>query len=96
MGAQNRTGIKHLSLSTNSKNDRGKLVKRYLFTYADNKKVKSKSFYFGENVPQQEAFLFACNYGIELGLINISIQDCLQIFDEKKHPLLALGVRLDD
>ena len=57
----NVTGVPRLSIGT-TKNDRGYILRRYLICAEDNDGTKvHKSFYFGVNREQVDAFYDACS-----------------------------------
>lgn len=79
----NVTGIKGLSIGS-TKNDRGYLLARYLVNFKSEGKYKSKSFYFGKNLTQREAFNKACEYMMEIGLLADDFE-CDGVYLDFKH-----------
>ncbi len=80
----NITGVKHLSVSLNSRNDKGGIVKRYIVNWQTDK-PKSKSFYFGERVNIKDAFILACIFMIENKITKLTIEECIDIFNSQEH-----------
>ncbi|MEW4367632.1 hypothetical protein ABVT42_19325 [Aliikangiella sp. GXAS 306] len=78
----NVTGIKGLSIGR-TKNDRGYELSRYCVT-----KPSPKSFYFGKNKRQYDAYLIACEYLIENGLLNSTKKHLKKIYIEYRHEYL--------
>jgi len=82
----NITGIKGLSIGS-TKNDRGYTLNRYIVNYSDSGKSKAKSFYFGARQSQINAFNKACEFMLDIGLIDDDV-NCQDIYNEFKHESL--------
>lgn len=84
----NITGIKGLSIGS-TKNNRGYSMTRYTVNHkTEAGKYKAKSFYFGRNCSQKEAFSKAIEYMLENDLIEQDI-DSSAIYIELKHETLV-------
>lgn len=85
----NVTGIKHLSIGTTS-NDRGYVLRRYTVNATPENGVPvARSFYFGARCPQETAFLAACNFMKELGLMKKQSKAALlDLYQEYQHETL--------
>ncbi len=80
----NITGIKRLSIGT-TKNDRGYTMQRYTVSLKTDTGVTGKSFYFGENKKQLEAFLNAVRYLKAQKIYSGSIKEAKEIYINYKH-----------
>lgn len=83
----NVTGIKKLSIG-HTKNDKGGLLTRYSVNYKADDKAKCKSFYFGVNKAQFEAYIEATNFMLELGLLELTNEQIKSIYQDFKHEAL--------
>jgi hypothetical protein len=83
----NITGIAGLSIGE-TKNDRGYSMTRYTVNHKVDGKAKAKSFYFGARQSQKDAFIKACAYMLESGLIEESL-DPMSIYIEFGHSRLG-------
>lgn len=84
----NITGIKGLSIGS-TKNNRGYSMTRYTVNHKTTEgKYKAKSFYFGRNCNQKEAFNKAIDYMLENELVEVDI-DKIEIYEGFKHETLV-------
>lgn len=79
----NVTGLKGLSIGS-TKNNRGYEMSRYSVNYSVDGKPKSKSFYFGRNKMQHEAFNLAFDFMLDIGLVDESV-DPKNIYSSFNH-----------
>jgi hypothetical protein len=84
----NVTGIKKLSIGS-TKNDKGGLLTRYSVNYKIGDKAKCKSFYFGVNKAQFNAYIEATNFMLENGLIELSNENIKSIYHDFNHEKLV-------
>ncbi len=83
----NITGIKTLSIG-HTKNSKGGLLTRYSVNYKKDGKPSCKSFYFGANQNQFDAFIKATDFMTENGLLSLSSDEVKTIYKEFKHEKL--------
>ena len=79
------TGIPMLSIGT-TKNEKGGILKRYCVNHKIEGKPVCKSFYFGANTGQKEAFSKSIEYMIEKRLYSSSGQAAEGVYRRFKHP----------
>ncbi len=83
----NVTGVPRLSIGT-TKNSRGAVLNRYCVNYIKDGSTICKSFYFGANTSQLEAFYSACDFMIEHGLTDLSVSELKLTYKVFKHEAL--------
>ena len=81
---QNITGIKKLSIGT-TKNGKGEQMTRYCVNHKVNDKYTSKSFYFGSNNSQIEAFQSAVQHMIDCDIYSGTLKNALNIYQTNNH-----------
>lgn len=84
----NVTGVPGLAIGS-TKNDRGHVLKRYSTNFIDeNEKPVNQSFYFGKNKSQFEAFVGACSFLKDNGIIKLSRKALTDIYKGLDHETL--------
>lgn len=84
----NITGIPMLSIGT-TKNDKKQTLTRYCVNHKVDDKNECKSFYFGTNVDQKDAFLLAVIYMREMDLYSDDIEIALAVYKKLEHEELV-------
>lgn len=81
---QNITGIKGLSIGT-TKNSKGDQLTRYCVNYKNGEQCVGRSFYFGSNNSQIDAFKSAIEYMIDSDIYSNTIKNALDAYKGNNH-----------